>query len=359
MLEEQFGSTPQEPLPTGGGSDARRRSSRKTGDTQPSVSAREKRNEEKAANAALKAAEGVPQRRPLPTGNDNNGEGGAQQPPVEEVRDVKSAFARGDFENKTGTNSTGVRGLDSLLSPEELHAELQKRDEKTFTEEEQKLAPLLAHLSKRLLEYRSDIVHSYRVRVVLTLRCFLEVIKLLLRYDEKGRALWYSKKDVRVELAKLFASYMAAQGTMILDIAACPEALQFAFWGALQYVSRTFADAVEGWQNVSGATLPPVPQHFNEQWRSANVDAIVENDELVTDKQGSKLVDAFMAVVTSDNEFHGLAEQQFKRNPGACRTMLSYIVGRDVARFPSKTKGDEDDDGDDDDELENTRREKR
>ena len=110
-------------------------------------------------------------------------------------------------------------------------------------------------------------VHSYRVRVVLTLRCFMDVIKVLLRHDEKARALWFNNKAMRLQLATGFMSYMAAGGKMRLDMTNYPEAIQSAYWGALQHVSRTFEDAVAGWQNVSGTALSSPPSAFNAQWR--------------------------------------------------------------------------------------------
>ena len=269
----------------------------------------------------------------------------------DELRDVTAVMARGHVGAKLPTNSTGVRGLDYSNSLDELTADCWPRKEDCKSE----FASLLRRLSDRLLEYRTEMVHSYRVRVVLTLRCFMDVIKVLLRHDEKARALWFNNKAMRLQLATGFMSYMAAGGKMRLDMTNYPEAIQSAYWGALQHVSRTFEDAVAGWQNVSGTALSSPPSAFNAQWRSANVQTVVENDELVPDKQGSKIVTALLAVVTSEHDFCGEAAQQFKQHRAACKKMLAFLVARGIARFPGASSKDQQTDGDDDNDDDDAR----
>ncbi len=258
----------------------------------------------------------------------------------EPVRDVTAAVARGHVGAKTPTNSTGVRGLDYKNSMDELAEQFEQSD----------LATLLRRLSDHLLEYRSDAVHLYRVRVVLTLRCFVDVIKVLLRHDEKARSLWFQDKKLRIQLVTGFASHMAAGGKMRLDMGGYPIAMHAVYWAALQYVSRTFEEAVVGWKEVSGSSLVSAPMALNAHWRSANVETIVENDELVSDKQGSKLVTALLAVATSEHDFHGHAANQFKQHRAACKKMLAFLVAHRVARFPGDLHNDGKNDDDDDDE---------
>ena len=143
-------------------------------------------------------------------------------------------------------------------------------------------------------------------------------------------------RNVRVQLATGFASYMAAAGMMRLDMAAYPPALQTAYWQALQVVSSTFEDAECGWENVSGAAARRVPSPLHAHWRAANIAAVVENDELVTEQQGSKLVTALLAVATSEDDFSGVAATQFKQHRGDCKKMLRYLVESTLALFPQQ-----------------------
>ncbi len=77
---------------------------------------------------------------------------------------------------------------------------------------------------------------------------------------------------------------------------------------------------------------------------------LCENDELASEKQGSKLIMALLSVVTSEYDFSGDAARQFKENRAACKKMLVYLVETNMARFPSQGQDDRRDKDDDDDE---------
>ena len=285
----------------------------------------------------------------------HNAAAGRKAVPQDYKREATSVFAGG---KKTPVNSTGVRGIGYENSLTELARSFKNCD--SFKDSD--LALLLDNLSCRLFEYRGAVLHYYRVRVVLTTRCFLDVIKVLLRYDEGARLLWFSDDKVRTQLVTGFASYMADPGTK-LDMAGYPEVLRFAFWAALRFVADRFDEAEAGWANVRFAPVLRVKSHFNALWRSANMKAITDTDDLVTEKQESKLVAALLAVVTSESDFQGASMQEFMQHRGDCKKMLSHLVGVRIARFPSKSSDDQgtaevDDDGDDGDDDEDSRLER-
>jgi hypothetical protein len=115
-------------------------------------------------------------------------------------------------------------------------------------------------------------------------------------------------------------------------------------------VSSIFAEAVAGWASISGSSSLPAPTQLNAQWRSANVEMLLENDELVIERQGAKLIDALLAMVTSEPDFHGDAARQFMQHRTDCKKTLVYLVESYIALFRVKDDESQREEDDDDDE---------
>ena len=289
------------------------------------------REERRAAQAGLSQAEGGNRKQSSGAG------AGHKKPKMDAKKDAENVLVGGDKEKPT--NSTAVRGQEYSNSIEALALEVKKRVVETEAKKVEAdvtdldlaadvaLASFSRFLSDRLVELRGDLAKFYRIRGVLATRCFLYVIKLLLRHDTHGRALWYSKKDVRRQLISGFASYMASAGRLILSLGKYPPALHCAFWQASKFVSGKFEEAEMGWTEVSGSPPLRVPARFNNELYSSNFERVLENDELVAEKQGSKLEAALLALVTSDVDFVvGGAVQEFRQYKGDCRKMLAFLI---------------------------------
>ncbi len=107
------------------------------------------------------------------------------------------------------TNSTAVRGLDYLNSTGQVVVEHFGVDQFDLPRVPHEAADLLRDISHAydLVDYRGDVVGHFRQRAVLSLRAFFDVVKLLLRYDEKARALWHEDNKKRQAIARAFVSF--------------------------------------------------------------------------------------------------------------------------------------------------------
>jgi hypothetical protein len=262
-----------------------------------------------------------------------------QEPP----RDATSVWALGGAGTKVVTNSTAVRGLDYQNSV----------DVSASTCLVPHVRVVLRELSNGLEKRRSEAVHFYHVCVVM-MRCFLMTLKVLLWYNEEGRALWFAEEDVRLQLGRGFASYFASRGHIMLVTTGYPEALQSVFWAASRFVINEFNAAESGWADISQSSVLRVPLQINHWWHTSNVDSILENDELLCELQGRKFVQAILAVITSAPDFDGAAAREFKEYSNLCKKMLWFVVETHLARFPEDEhkKDMESDDDDDDKQME-------
>jgi len=245
--------------------------------------------------------------------------------------DLKAAFTG----NNMTTNSTARRGV--------AYAGCVNQLAKTLPDEKKLKLERLADL---IIGERDQLVHVARGHVV-AWRCFIELLKILLRYNDAGRHLFFtSPKLFRNNIVSAFASTIITGQVSIDNI---DPTLQASYFAAASLALQKFRVGNEGFAQLQNDKLEktlPAPVHA--EFLSSTLRRVVANDEKVSDRQGDKLLVVLLERIKRDAEFLSVHDHEYAQYAHFVKKYLRFLLDTLVARFKmaKKEAKDKDDDGD-------------